>query len=466
MKKIYFIIMLVLAGVFAQAQTSVWDGTRQIWTNGSGTQDDPYLIESASNLAFLAYMVGKAYDTYGLYFKLTTDIDLNGSEDLQWIPIGLYNRAYDEDGCERNACPVFVSREDLAFKGHFDGDNHNISNLYVNKDLNNYSAGLFGFVAFDAVIENVIVTNGIVKGVYSGGIVGTCWDSRDSVLISRCLNGADIEGSRAGGIVGKSANKVYNCKNTGWVYGRVAAGGIVGESVKEVVECSNSGNIMGDGFVGGLIGGGPSLRTYIVNNCYNTGDISSAGINVPNGAPGIIGGLVGLSYKSGTITNCYNVGTVSCSNEDYEPGALAGRFGEIITNSYYLNTCGGVGNDSVDWSKTADEMRDPAFVDILNYETNVWCADTLNSNDGYPILGANNLEVEDVVAKPLAMYPNPSHGHFTVEGTGFVVVINVLGQQVLARRIEGPTMVELPQGIYFVRLQNENEVRTGKIVVN
>ena len=107
--------MLVLAGVFAQAQTSVWDGSRKLWTRGTGTESDPYLIESAEHLAFLSYMVGKAFDTQGVYFKLTTDIDLNGSEDNQWIPIGLSKNAYYEDGCERNATPVGINDTDLAF---------------------------------------------------------------------------------------------------------------------------------------------------------------------------------------------------------------------------------------------------------------------------------------------------------------------------------------------------------------
>ncbi|MBR7022437.1 MAG: peptidase A26, partial [Bacteroidales bacterium] len=84
MKRMYIIMMLLLVGIMVEAQTSVWDGSRKLWTRGSGTEADPYLIETAAQLAFLSYMVNKDYDTQGLYFRLTTDIDLNGSEDQPW----------------------------------------------------------------------------------------------------------------------------------------------------------------------------------------------------------------------------------------------------------------------------------------------------------------------------------------------------------------------------------------------
>lgn len=51
-----------------------------------------------------------------------------------------------------------------------------------------------------------------------------------------------------------------------------------------------------------------------------------------------------------------------------------------------------------------------------------------------------------------SVYPNPSNGVFTVEGAGVMRVMNVLGQIILTKEINGKTTVELPQGLYFVRL--------------
>ena len=78
MKKIYIIVVLLLTGMMAEAQTSVWEGKRRLWSRGEGTEDSPFLIETADNLAFLSYIVNKGVDTRGVYFELTTDIDLNG----------------------------------------------------------------------------------------------------------------------------------------------------------------------------------------------------------------------------------------------------------------------------------------------------------------------------------------------------------------------------------------------------
>ena len=465
MKKIYILIMLVLAGVFAQAQTSVWDGSRQLWNRGTGTQDNPFLIESAANLAYLSYMVGKGFDTQDLYFKLTTDIDLNGSEFQQWIPIGLAGSAYYEDGCERNCLPTGVKATDVMFKGHFDGDNHSISNIYINKESG--AAGLFGVVTCNGtqtVVENVFVTNGFVKGGSSGGIVGTCYtNSTTEVLISRCWNGAEIEGTYAGGIVGEKADKIHNCYNVGTIHGSSSAGGIVGSSATEVLECYNNGAVTGDCYGGGIVGGDIRGNAF-VGNCYNTGNISITGNGISSSLPGIpVGGIVGMIWQgSHTISNCYNVGMVAC--ETCEPGGVVGGFGGsgIVENAYYIVNCGGEGEGVV---KTAEEMRDPAFVGVLNVGTNVWCADTLNHNDGYPILGANNLAVDEYAMQTLTVYPNPTSGRFTAEGTGVISVYNTLGQMVLSKEIREKATLELPRGMYFIRLAGEKGKRMTKIVV-
>lgn len=60
-----------------------------------------------------------------------------------------------------------------------------------------------------------------------------------------------------------------------------------------------------------------------------------------------------------------------------------------------------------------------------------------------------------------SVYPNPTNGTFTVEGTGQMAITNVLGQTVLAREIDGKESIGLPHGVYFVKLN----ASTRKIVV-
>lgn len=52
------------------------------------------------------------------------------------------------------------------------------------------------------------------------------------------------------------------------------------------------------------------------------------------------------------------------------------------------------------------------------------------------------------------VYPNPAQGQITVEGSGRMVISNVLGQEILSQEIDGKATIELPQGMYIVRLNN------------
>ena len=59
------------------------------------------------------------------------------------------------------------------------------------------------------------------------------------------------------------------------------------------------------------------------------------------------------------------------------------------------------------------------------------------------------------------VYPNPTKGCITVEGTGTMTITNALGQTILTKEIKGKGKMELPEGLYFVKMGDE----TRKIVV-
>lgn len=73
----------------------------------------------------------------------------------------------------------------------------------------------------------------------------------------------------------------------------------------------------------------------------------------------------------------------------------------------------------------------------------------------------SNIGVSEGIEESFAVYPNPSQGYVTVEGTGTLTIANTLGQTIMTKEIEGKAKVELPQGLYFVTLGGE----TRKIVV-
>ena len=59
------------------------------------------------------------------------------------------------------------------------------------------------------------------------------------------------------------------------------------------------------------------------------------------------------------------------------------------------------------------------------------------------------------------VYPNPSNGTFIVEGNGMLSIRNVLGQEIMTKEIEDKINLELPKGIYFLKMNG----RTQKVVV-
>jgi hypothetical protein len=462
MKRLYIMMMLLLMGVIVEAQTSVWDGSRTVWTSGNGTASSPYLIESAQNLAFLAYMVNKGFDTEGLYFRLTTDIDLNGSEDQKWVPIGLYNKWFDDDGCDRgNQGSVSGFNPNTVFRGHFDGGEHSISNIYVDLAYTGYGGGLFGCVegkrngqdVEPAVIENVFVTSGYVTGVICGGIVG---NGSTTTSVLRCWNGATVvsNDSRAGGIVGSNAYQVYNCYNIGSISGQYA-GGIVGFGTAEIAECYNNGEVSGT-YSGGIYG--YSLQTKAtINNCYNTGSIFADG-EVPSTFPAgpAAGGIAGFLFRGNcVITNCYNVGTVSST---VDAGCIL-AYGNSTTleNNYYINTCSEGGEGT---ALSEDYMRSQDFVDCLNSNNSnpVWIRDVDNINDGFPILEGGILSVADGSETAFNVYPNPTNGIVNIEGVKVaqVQVYNILGQPVRTFTNANEIHIkDLPNGVYLLRITDK-----------
>ena len=59
------------------------------------------------------------------------------------------------------------------------------------------------------------------------------------------------------------------------------------------------------------------------------------------------------------------------------------------------------------------------------------------------------------------LYPNPTTGRVTIEGTGRLTITNVLGQTVLTREITDTETIDLPSGVWFVNLNGA----TRKVVV-
>ena len=271
---------------------------------GSGTQQDPWRIESLAD--FDEFAADPNY--WSGFTRLETDVNLAG-------------RTYTTAVIAPDIDP-FSPFRGTAFTGVFDGNDHKITNLTIDDGGpgNNY-LGLFGCIG-DGEVKNLGLESVFVDGTGDcvGGLVG-----RNSGSISNCYSTCDVNSlSDVGGLVGGNYGSVSNCYSTGSVRGAGnGVGGLVGgNSWGSVSNCYSTGNVNGVEDVGGLVG----WNYYgTVLNCYSTGSVNGTGTAY------YVGGLVGWNYDGGSVSNCYSTGDVN-GNEDV--GGLVGANSGTISDCY------------------------------------------------------------------------------------------------------------------------------------
>ena len=278
-------LVWITVPVSARAETDVWNGTiASGFAVGTGTENNPYQINTAAELAYFAKSVndGKWYD--GEYIILKNNINLNNQE---WTPIGNHSN---------------------SFRGNFDGRNHTVTGMQIRGELDR--VGLFGECTkhnVNSAIKNITVKDSVICGInFVGAIVGYA----EEINIENCRSiGNTINGKTdVGGICGK----------------------IGGYSVGKVSQCYNSSKVTGRGRVGGIAGMGG-----IAENCLNTGEIMI--INKAHKSAG--GGIFGIfddTTASASITACVNLGKVS-GGESFGGivGSTDSKSTGHISNCYY-----------------------------------------------------------------------------------------------------------------------------------
>lgn len=408
-------LLLALMMTFSLLPTVTWATEKEeeeYVFQGSGTETDPYLIGDYTALKALATKVNGGWDTDGLYFRQTADIDM--SEDTKWAPIA----------------PIAAGKCDTPFNGTYDGDGHRIKNFVYN-DPSRYYYGLFGKLGSNSVLKNLSLDE-------SCSITGLSWVgglacSSDGYIIN-CANYGTVSAAGSagsvsylnlGGIVGVGS-KLYGCANYGTVTGNPDAtnfgdvpggmevGGVAGNAYT-LVNCANYGDVSGGGKVGGIVGSRAPLGDAGVSNatwgttysnivgCANYGTVTAR--EMAGGIVGelrgrvedcfnlgtvkvektVVGGIVGTGgggnfvYKL-YVYNCYDAGSVQYGAEEAEPmaGHLIGQsekhpaIDEFDASCLYYQDIGllpAVGDRDVGDAATAmklEDMKTAAFVDALN----------------------------------------------------------------------------------------------------
>ncbi len=286
---------------------SVWDGVSvSNGLKGKGTEEDPFLIESAADLKYIADKVNAApvlTKNFGAqHFKFTQSIDLNGHDlYIGYYPVG-------SEG--------WKTRKSLF--GYIDGNHCTIRGL-------DQAGSVFGGIE-TGFIKNLSVYGTISSPIYEfvGGVVGYICNG---TVLENLTSYVTITGkSGIGGIVGNAENMatdVVNCVN----YGNITCtaynvGGIAGIGGHNITDCVNFGIVTaGDNNVGGI--SGSTKQTGIISGCINYGSVT-----MTKADRGQIGGIVGECAK--LVQNCINYGTVTGVNTT---GGIAGLSTVKIENS-------------------------------------------------------------------------------------------------------------------------------------
>ena len=230
-------LLFALSFLPAYMMASGWDGQTiaSSYAGGNGTEESPYLISTAEELAKLAADLNADPScTKGVFYRMTTDITFNDSVFTRIVPTTRPNEYadYPADSSVFKRTPIIGGHVkdgvSTYFEGSFDGGGHTISGLYVWDQSITY-VGLFSMCK-GASIRNLRITDSYFLtnaqfGVLAGQVI-------DSELLNCAVDSCYSEGggSKGGLLAGtlEGTTTMQNCYAEGWVFGKNDMGGLVG----------------------------------------------------------------------------------------------------------------------------------------------------------------------------------------------------------------------------------------------
>ena len=343
---------------------------------GSGTQEDPCLIENAQDYQDVYDLVAEGMSFEDMYLKQTADITLNDG----WKSIGVL--------IDPSVSHINSGRNMNAFSGTLDGNGKTVTVPegcepllgYVKgatvKNLNIYGKQIAGYglvnhlegvgLSGEAIcIDNVTLKSG--SSTLKSGLIGTYITNNGYagcsaafyVTIKNCTIEKDVvvgynkDQSMIGSIAGRIHGTIDNCVSYATVYGKDYVGGILGTRDNAMGGCvvTNSqfhGTVVATGTqVGGIAGGGycnstaPNGAKININNCSVSGSVTGA-----DKVGGIVGSdsFVAQLWGAHALKNNSFTGTVKATDGTYV-GGIIGYYLSLnkyddIANNYYKSDCG------------------------------------------------------------------------------------------------------------------------------
>ena len=377
---------------------------KQLFANGDGSINSPYIIKTAEQLDNIRIMPDAVY-------SLANDIDL--TDYLKNTATGW------------NTIP--------NFSGTFDGRFFKIKGLWINQ-VNNDNIGLFA--ANNGTIENVYVEIDS-KGIYGNNYVsGLAANNYGTILQCSVKEGSlTSKGTDVGSLVGRNQGIINLCYSINTVvWGTEGVGGLLGSTWgvdAKIQQCYAINTVVGSQYVGGLIG---DMYDATCNQSYSASIVEAGNYT---------GGFLGFN-GNGIIAGCYydayNSGQASgLGNDDSQANNIrAKQPSEMLSRSTFL----GWDFNNV-WTNTDGETY-PYFrwQDIV--PTPPSAIGRIQSNQ-----------------QPLTVYPNPTNGMVYIQciPQSLVSIYNSIGKlvhQFITKQDEtGVDMSAYPVGIYIFRTENQ-----------
>ncbi|MCC5934163.1 MAG: T9SS type A sorting domain-containing protein [Balneolales bacterium] len=314
-------LLLVLITLPA-AQLSAAD---PLYAGGSGTAEDPYLIETEAQFLDIAA-------NSGAHFLLLNNITV-------------------------------TQRTGANLTGVFNGGGHNIHVSVNAGDVTN--SGLFSSLSGSGTVRNVTFTgtyntgSGDNSGLVAGNMSGS---SLIEDVISRVNFTKSGSGGNTGGIVGSmSGGTIIRTVSTGNTVGNVTVGGITGFGTGGLIEQSlNTGNVHATGGNGsGGITGGSQAGT--VRDSYSTGAVTGS-ISC--------GGAFGYITNAAVIERVYSAGAANCSVTS-SGGFVGQRTGGTVSHVFYDLNRSILFTDPVAQGLSGARMRMASFFTGFDFD-DIW----------------------------------------------------------------------------------------------
>jgi hypothetical protein len=246
------------------------------YSGGKGTESQPYLINTAEQLA----LIGRMPCQLDCHYTLISDVDLS---------------SYSPD-----AFPIIGGGQGSQnrFSGVFDGMGHSIHHFIYQPEIQG-RCGLFGWISLEGQIKNLTLIDPNViapEGFATGSVVGYLQGN-----LSNCfVTGGFVKGkSMVGGLAGQSYGTITQCSADGIVIGIDYVGGLVGSNSGKIAASYSDSSVSGSQYVGGLVGNnnqsyGHYSGSSVISDSYASGFIE---------ADSTVGGFVGKNNAS--IQNCW-----------------------------------------------------------------------------------------------------------------------------------------------------------------